>query len=177
MKDTQQLRRLRRKVEARVGEMDIPTPFDVFTLCQRLSLPRGREIRLQARPMGAGPCGLWADAAGIDYIVYEQQTSRLHQEQIILHEVGHLLAEHHPAPFTDQECLSLLMPDLDPDMVRRVLSREGYTSEEEQEAELLASLVLERVGRTRLLPRRVESADVTRALNHLGSVLDEDATG
>lgn len=96
----------------------------------------------------------------------------MHQEQIVLHEVGHLLAQHSPAEITDHECVALLMPDLDPEMIRQVMGRTGYTSEEEQEAELLASLVLERAHRTRTPPARDAAPEVDRALDHLGSVLD-----
>ena len=174
MNDLQRLRGIRRTVEARVGSLDIPKPFDIAVLCTRLSARRGREIRLRPQVMGAGPCGLWADVAGVDYIVYEMETTQLHQDQIILHEVGHLLAAHHSEPLSDQDCISLLMPDLDPAMVRRVLGRHGYTSEEEQEAELLASLVLERAGRTRTRAHRTQTPEVARALDHLGSVLDMD---
>ncbi len=174
MNDLQRLRRLRRTVEARVRSLDIPRPFDVSVLCARLGARRGREIRLRPQRMGAGPCGLWADVAGVDYIVYEAETTQLHQDQIILHEVGHLLAAHPSEPLMEQDCLALLMPDLDPAMVRRVLGRHGYSSEQEQEAELLASLVLERAGRTRVRAHRAQTPEVTRALDHLGSVLDTD---
>jgi len=174
MRDLQRLRRLRRQVEARLAELDIPTPFDVGVLCQRLAVRRGRPIHLRAETMGEGPCGLWADVAGADFILYERDTTPLHQEQIVLHEVGHLLAQHDPAPVGDQECAGWLMPDLDPAMVRRVMGRHGYTSQEEQEAELLASLVLERAGRTRRAPAPMAAPEHHRALHHLGSVLDED---
>jgi hypothetical protein len=40
----------------------------------------------------------------------------------------------------------LLFPDLQIETIERVLRRVGYKAEEEQEAEMLASLVLERVS-------------------------------
>lgn len=172
MTDGQQRRRLRREAKARVDGLDIPVPFDVAALCARLAARRGRRIVLQPQPMGAGPTGMWVDAGGIDYIVYERETTPLHQEQIILHEVGHLVSEHGPPDVSDEEAVAVLMPDLDLDMVRRVMSRHGYTSEQEEEAELVASLVLERAGRTR---SRTQSHPATpeaaRAVDVLGSLL------
>ncbi len=174
MNDLQRLRRLRRQVEARVDELDVPTPFDVTLMCERLGARRGRPIRLRAEATASGLCGLWAEVAGVDYIVYERDTTPLHQEQIILHEIGHLLAEHGPTAISDHESLALLMPDLDPEMVRRVVERRGYSSEEEQEAELLATLVLERAGRTKSSPLGAPSAEDGRALDMLDSILNRD---
>lgn len=57
MKDRQRLRQLRRKVEARLEELEVPAPFDVTLLCERLAARRGRPIRLRAETMGAGPAG------------------------------------------------------------------------------------------------------------------------
>jgi hypothetical protein len=84
-----------------------------------------------------------------DYIFYESQTSALHQEHIILHEVGHLLCEHRVASLSRDEVSELLLPDLDPAMIRRVLGRTCYPVWAEQEAEIIASLILAKVERQR----------------------------
>jgi hypothetical protein len=44
-------------------------------------------------------------------------------------------------PSSLPEGAASLLPSLDPAMVRRVLARAGYSTEEEREAELLASLI------------------------------------
>jgi hypothetical protein len=84
-----------------------------------------------------------------DYIFYESQTSALHQEHIILHEVGHLLCEHPAASVSRDEISELLLPDLDPAMIQRVLGRTCYPVWAEQEAEIIASLILAKVERQR----------------------------
>lgn len=105
------------------------------------SIPRALPI--------ASPSGLCVSTNAGDYIFYESQTSALHQEHIILHEVGHLLCEHRAASVSREEISDLLLPDLDPSMVQRVLGRTCHPVWAEQEAEIIASLILAKVERQR----------------------------
>lgn len=141
-------KRLRRYCAALVDDVEIPDPFDVRELCARLSKRRGKPIRLvpQAMPTG-GPCGLWVSTDNAEYIVYEERTSAPHREHIILHEIGHLLCDHRAASVPGAEPTRLMFPSLDPRTVDRVLNRTHYTAVEERQAELIASLILERVSR------------------------------
>src|SRR5664279_4085729 len=143
------LKRVRQRCEATLRELDVPDPFDVLVFCKRLSVRRDRPIRLCPTDTQVSPCGVWLAAGSADYVFYEQGTSALHQEHIILHEVGHMLFRHVPVPIMDDEHAKLLLPDLDSEMVRWVLARTSYSDAEEQEAEMLASLILERAGRSR----------------------------
>ena len=81
-----------------------------------------------------------------DYIFYERETSRWHQEHIVLHEACHMLWGHEPTPITAPELAQLLVPSISPATVRLMLQRRAYPEEQEHEAELLATLILERVG-------------------------------
>ncbi|MEV0050400.1 hypothetical protein AB0H34_07890 [Saccharopolyspora shandongensis] len=92
----------------------------------------------------SGVLGLWLATADIDLVFYEQATTLPHQEHIILHELCHLLCDHYAAPMPIADFAQALLPGLDPEMVRRELRRTSYTEVEEQEAELLASLILQR---------------------------------
>jgi len=92
-----------------------------------------------------GPCGVWLSLPEVDYVFYERETSQLHREHIILHELGHLLCEHQPTEVIDEEVIAKLFPHLNPTVVHRVLGRTTYTAIEEQEAEMIASLVRGRV--------------------------------
>jgi hypothetical protein len=100
----------------------------------------------RALPIGS-PSGLCVSTSAGDYIFYESQTSALHQEHIILHEVGHLLCEHRAASVSRKEISELLLPDLDPGMIQRVLGRTCHPIWAEQEAEIIASLILAKVER------------------------------
>ena len=134
---------LRARCEGRLADLDIPHPFDLVTFCAGLSERRGRRIVLLPTEMTAdSPSGLWIRGDRHDYIVFERTTTPLHQTHIALHEIGHLLCEH-ASPVADVH-LDRLFPSLDPALVRRALGRAGYSTEEETEAELLASLILRR---------------------------------
>jgi hypothetical protein len=124
-------------------ELDMRPPFDVSAFCRRLAEQRGRPIRLQAHPIPApGPFGVWVHTSAEDVIVYQEQTSRLHQVHIVLHEVGHIIAGH-GSDEDDDEVLRMLHPSISPDVVRRWLRRSDYSSPAEIEAEKIATIILE----------------------------------
>jgi hypothetical protein len=171
------LKRLRQRCEARLRELELPVPFNLHAFCDALGARRGRPIRLCPATSLAGPCGLWAAGTTDDYIFYEQATSPLHQEHIVLHEASHMLCGHRPARVSDDEASRLLFPDLDAAMVKRVLGRAAYSAVEEQEAELLASLILERAGRTGLAPARAADPEVAALVDRLEAALEKPAGG
>ena len=124
----------------------MPDPFTLTEFLDRLAARRGRRIELHPNDyVPGGACGMWLKLADVDLILYAR-TAPLHEEHIVLHEVGHMLCEHNGQAGLDDDLMRFLMPDLDPAMVRSLLNRGSYTDAEEQEAELLATLVLERVA-------------------------------
>ncbi|MEV7043973.1 hypothetical protein [Amycolatopsis sp. NPDC051061] len=139
-------RQLRHRFAAVLRDLDLPASFDVPTLCAALGERRGRPIRLLPLPGLSEVCGLWIATETTDLIAYERHTSAPHQDHIVLHEIGHLLCDHYPASLTPAEQMRLLLPSLDPAMVRRVLGRAGYSSVEEREAEFFASMLGQHTG-------------------------------
>lgn len=141
------LRQLRARCRQLLERVEIPSPFDIGAFCEHIARQRGRRIHLHPIQSGSAPCGLWVAMPSADYVFYETSTSILHRDHIILHELSHMLCEHTPAPVGDDELVHLLLPHLDAGMVRRVLARTSYSDDDEREAELLASLIRERVCR------------------------------
>ncbi|MGW7367116.1 hypothetical protein ACWGI8_27700 [Streptomyces sp. NPDC054841] len=91
------------------------------------------------------PTGIWLATDSGDYVLYDAQTSPLHQEHIILHEIGHLVCDHRSGG-RDQQLYRRI--DLaDSESIRQALPRSRYSDLQEQEAEMIATLVLESVGR------------------------------
>lgn len=124
---------LRKRCENILSHLDLTHPFCLDTLCDRIAEQRGRPIRLHPLPKEAaesGVCGLWVGTASIDYVFYEAQTTPLHREHIVLHELGHILFGHHSL---EGEETAAGAPT--------VLGRTSYTTQQEQEAELLASMI------------------------------------
>lgn len=150
---------LTERCRTRLAELDLPRPFDVRALSASIGRRRGRPLTLLAMDLPAdSPRGLWIGTEQGDYIVYERATTPLHQEHIILHELAHVLCGHVGESGLSDEHAHRLFPKLAPDTVRRVLGRGAYSSEEEQEAELLASMIFQRAGRDRRSPRVTDPA-------------------
>lgn len=140
---------LRRLDELRGQGCELPRPFDPAVACQRVGECLGHPISLVAVPMPAGaPFGLtfFTDAGHI--IAYEERTSRVHQGHIVAHELGHVLLDHRAIAIDDDSATQLLLPGLRPTLVHRVLNRTGaYSRREEQEAEMMATILLEEADR------------------------------
>ncbi|MFF5211946.1 hypothetical protein [Streptosporangium sp. NPDC000396] len=121
----------------------LPDPFDMGLFINRVEERRGRQIRLVAMSASRStPCGLYIKSKSTDFLCYTHSDSPLHQCHIILHELGHLLLDHHDSGWRSEDLHRLLLPDLDPGMIKSVLCRNGYTSPAEDEAEMFADLIL-----------------------------------
>ncbi|MGW6558505.1 hypothetical protein [Streptomyces hydrogenans] len=148
-------RRLRRELQ----ELGVRPPLDVETLCRALAERRGRPIVLKAAPLEKpGPSGLWVDTPDIDVILYQQETTRFHQELIILHEVGHIILADDDAASTDGggerpddyvEGWAVLLPVFDRKLIQRVSRRCSYESAEECSVELAATIIMEWASKLR----------------------------
>ncbi len=173
------LHRLRQRCEARQRALALPTPFDVDAFCTDLAARRCRPIVLFPLRRAGDVTGLWIGLSSVDLIAYAAGTSALHQEHIILHELSHLLCGHQPAlADVDIDAFSFLGGEIDLQDVeigarQHVLYRVGYTTEEEQEAEMLASLILEHAVHTRTGMAMPSSRAAARPLAPLDAILEE----
>ncbi|WP_284741700.1 hypothetical protein [Amycolatopsis sp. RTGN1] len=148
-------RQLRRRYRDLLRSLDVQPPLDVAELCRRLGEVRGKPIELVAHAIPEpGPFGAWITSPRAEYIFYQKNTSRLHQDHIILHELGHILAGHpgteHDdslvAEFSsdaDEAGLRAAYPDIPLDAVRLASRRSEYDSEQEHEAETVATIILD----------------------------------
>lgn len=142
------LKQLRRACEARLSTLHFPANCTITALCERVASQRGRPIYLVPLAMAAThPCGFWVATEAADFILYEANTSRTHQEHIVAHELAHMICCHRGTTALDDMSARTLFPDVDPQLVRDMLRRAGYTDSQEQEAEVMASVILERLKR------------------------------
>jgi hypothetical protein len=140
------LTRLRRTCRALLATVDIPRPFDIQLFCRYVAERRGRDLHVYPLPEYAGagvPCGLWLATDHADHIFHVRGSSPMHERHIILHEIGHLLCDHAMSGEAADDALAALLPDLDPQVARRVLRRSSYSAPQEQVAEMMASIILE----------------------------------
>ncbi|RKR92629.1 hypothetical protein BDK92_7071 [Micromonospora pisi] len=146
---------LRRRCEKIVAELDVPVPLNLDAICAEVSRLTGRPITTQVVDMPAkSPCGLWVAFPDVDAVYVAGATSLEHQHHITLHELSHVLAGHTAAPVDADEVYRLLVPDLDPELVRRIIGRTRYHGgvggeshyqiPEEVEAETIASMIAAR---------------------------------
>ncbi|HZG04299.1 MAG TPA: hypothetical protein VE546_12110 [Streptomyces sp.] len=132
-------------------KLDLPPRPSAARVCQLVEEQRKRPLYVRPLPLRttAGTCGVWLATDTADFVFHEVNTTRPHQDHIILHEVGHLLFQHHGLDLPGTRLLADALPDLDPRLVRRLLQRTAYTTEQELEAEMFASLVLGHAPRPR----------------------------
>ena len=141
---SQRLKELRHRCEARLRDLPLPVPFDIEAFVGAVAARNGRPIVLKGvADIGARTMGVWIPTPDVDIIVYEEHTSRFHQEHILLHELSHIICKH-KTPLLDPADASKLFPDLRADVVRGVLKRQSYSTAEELEAEVQASVIRER---------------------------------
>lgn len=142
---------VRRRCDERLAELQraglhVPDPFDATELAASTSRCLSAAVELVAIDMPAGaPYGLtlFTDDGG-HIIAYEQSTTRLHRDHIIGHELAHIMLRHEPMTVEEPTVTQLIFPTLPPSLVHRVLNRTGaYTRAEEQEAETLATMLME----------------------------------
>jgi hypothetical protein len=120
----------------------VPQPFDLDDFAGTVGEHRSRPIQILPLPGLGGTdllSGAWLPKPGLDLIVIDADASAWHRQIIGLHELMHILCDHKP----DALRLTDALPDLGDAAFRHMLGRHGYSSEEEREAEMMGTLVLE----------------------------------
>lgn len=141
-----QRRKLHHDCTTLLADLATEDTANIRTLCERLGRQRGRPIRLLPIQLDAThPSGFWIAVGGTDFIVFDENTSGPHQEHIIAHELAHMICCHRGTAALDSASAKILFPNLDPNLVQEMLGRAGYSDEQEQEAEVLATLLLQKI--------------------------------
>jgi hypothetical protein len=147
-------RELQKRCQRLVDELGLPQPFSFELFLRQIEDRRGRRIRLLPIPphiAPSGPCGLWIETQHTDFILYDEDTTPFHRKYIIAHECAHLICADQEQDMAEPLDLSQLLPHLphlDPSLIQRALGRDGYTDKQEQEAEMIASLIIDHSIRT-----------------------------
>jgi hypothetical protein len=151
---------LRAACAQQLREVPIPEPFDLLRYCQAVAEYRRRPLRLfETTALSADedhPFGVWLEFEAEDRIYTAQSASPLHRVHIALHEIGHMLGRHDTgAVLVDDATASRLAPDLGAETLLRMFGRGTFSTQQEREAEMFASMMLERIG---LLPMAIPAA-------------------
>jgi hypothetical protein len=137
---------LRSQCAQRLTGIPVPQPFDLTVFAAALARHRGRPLRVLRLPDldKSGISGAWVSTDTTDYLVLDADASKWHQDLIALHEFGHVLCEHGADADWLHGTARSLVPDLGDEAIRKALGRHGYSALEEREAELTATLIMER---------------------------------
>jgi len=166
---------LMRRCRARLAALDLPVPISIVGVCQLVENQRGRPLTLLPLTSSIGPFGVLVSSANADYVFFAQNTTPVHQRHIAMHELCHLLCGHRSQVVADSDLLKLLVPDAGPKLIETVLGRSAYTAEEEREAEVLASLILEGAGSCTPAGELPSDADGLALLARLRATLQESS--
>ena len=141
---------LQREAAAAFEALDPPEQLTLDSLTLLVEEHRGKKILIRSVPhLGADRIsGLWLTLPNVELVLHAETGSTLHREQIILHELAHMVLRHDLLDGHDGHVSSLL-PDLDPGTVARVLARCDRQAAPEVAAEALADLVIAAIARGR----------------------------
>ncbi|MGW2331605.1 regulator component [Streptomyces sp. NPDC001700] len=145
--------RLRRAGEEQIDQLRLPYRFTTRELRDSISLIRGKPIIL--RPLNTlgsvdAPCGIRLETAEADLLYYEEGTSVHHQRHILTHELMHVWRDHPGSLEVDAETAGAL--GVNPALVLRMTGRTNYSTQDELEAEMLATIIRQRMYRERERP-------------------------
>jgi Zn-dependent peptidase ImmA (M78 family) len=124
-------------------QLDLSGGPEIERLRVQVEALQGRPLKLIAVGDRDLPCGMWVRTAEADLVFYAESTAAAHQRHIIAHELAHILLGHSGAELTEQAG-GQLFQRIEPATVARVLNRSEYDTGTEREAELLATLLLQR---------------------------------
>ena len=146
---------LRASCEQQVDRLHLPYRFDTRALCDAISALRGKPIVL--KPMNTlgvtdAPCGIRVETPDADFLFYEEGTSVHHQRHILTHELCHVYCDH-PGTLEFDTATGRVL-GIDPTLVLRMSGRTGYSTAEEREAEMMATIIRQRIYQERQSPSR-----------------------
>lgn len=150
-------RTTRRRCKSALAELGLPERgVDIHTLREHLETQRGRRIELVPVAGARSAHGIWLSKQKVELVQYERYTSPWHQCYIVCHEFGHMILGHDAGAAMSAEDRAALLPDVPVDPfwdVDVILRREVYGSVQEQEAEYLATMLMQRIDRAATLPQ------------------------
>ncbi|MFF3556224.1 regulator component [Streptomyces tsukubensis] len=148
-----ELERLRVQCEERLAALRLPHRCTTRDLRDAVAALRGKPIILKPlKTLGLldAPCGIRLETEEADLLFYEAGTSPLHQNHILAHEISHIICDHPGTLELDEDAVRAI--GFNPTMVQRMSGRTSYATEDEREAEVMATVIRQHIYRGRELP-------------------------
>ncbi|MEU6285185.1 regulator component [Streptomyces sp. NPDC047028] len=142
--------RLRTWCEEQVDRLHLPHRFTTRELRESIATLRGKPIVLKPlNTLGAmdAPCGIRLETPAADLLFYEEGTSVNHQRHILTHELCHVYCDHPGSVEIDADAVHAF--GVNPTLVMRMSGRTSYSTADELEAEMMATVIRQRIYRER----------------------------
>ncbi|TDZ93880.1 ImmA/IrrE family metallo-endopeptidase [Mycobacteroides salmoniphilum] len=153
LRSTRELQAIHKQCTRKLADLGLDTLTTVEDIRARASELSERDIQLVPYALsGSGVHGLLVRTDATDYVVYDSDTTTMHREHIILHELSHVMCGHTGASSRE---------------LAEILCRESYLDDQEVEAEMLASMMGQRVSPDSHRPTPVTNANLRRILASL----------
>ena len=128
--------------------------FELVHFVEHVAQHRNKPIRLIPYPFTESIFGVWVPATYHDYIFYTMRVHHVHQVHIVLHEIAHMLLNHHRRRIDDVLPPELLLQFNSAELVGRLRvppTKAVHDDEEEQESELFVLLIQRQLVKARRL--------------------------
>jgi hypothetical protein len=137
--------------------LQLPSQLSLAGLVGIVAARRRRSIEIEATTVlnGTSVCGLWLSTDTREIILHAVTQSVLHKQQFVLHELGHMILRHDELGVSADYAASLF-PNLDGEMVSRILGRSSFVDDMEAAAETLADLLAGAIRKSTPEPRSFE---------------------
>jgi len=169
----------RKKSETLLNALDYDfNTFTVDNFIHHIAHEIERDIHYIPWPMPPYMSGVWFTDLedGMEYVFIDDGLSGVHQTHVKLHELAHIIFNHKTLAVSKEripEILTALLSDQEREakmVVRSILRRSLYDGAEEQEAEMWASVILERVARSSRLNELKKPSTQQHTINFLSEV-------
>jgi hypothetical protein len=130
---------LRKSAYEAFRSLGLPAHMTLDELIDWITARRQRRIIVIETALLAGKsiCGLWVPKDKIDVIYHARTSGPLHRQQMILHELSHMVLGHDSNPATAERGVSVFK-EISGEVVQRALARGDFRSDAEVTAEYLA---------------------------------------
>ena len=120
----------------------LPERITLESLIRHLEDLRGRRIVIveSEKLTGKKICGLWIPREHVDVVYHSATRGILHRQQLILHELSHMILRHDEAEGATWQGIKIFQ-ELSGETVTKALARGDFRSELEATAEYLADFL------------------------------------
>ncbi|TYC96604.1 hypothetical protein FQ377_13850 [Arthrobacter echini] len=123
-------------------QLSLPAYLTLELLLAHVERIRGRRLVIMetSKLTGKKICGLWIPRDDVDVVYHSATHGPLHRQQMILHEISHMILRHDELPDATWQGIKVFQ-QISGEVVSKALARGDFRSDLEATAEYLADLL------------------------------------